>query len=79
MKEVAISEFKAKCLSMLKQVQKTKRPIRITKFGQPLAEVIPVSPQGNRSWIGSLKGKLKVTGDIVSPVFEESDWKDLKD
>ena len=79
MKEVAISEFKAKCLSMLKQVQKTKRPIRITKFGQPLAEVIPVSPQGNRGWIGSLKGKLKVTGDIVSPVFDENDWKDLKD
>jgi PHD/YefM family antitoxin component YafN of YafNO toxin-antitoxin module len=33
MKEVAISEFKAKCLGMLEQVRKTRKPIRITRFG----------------------------------------------
>ena len=79
MKEIAISEFKAKCLSMLQQVHKTKRPIRITRFGKPLAEVVPASPPSKKSWIGSLKGKIKVTGDIVSPIFDESYWKDLKD
>jgi len=43
MKEIAISEFKAKCLSLLDQVQKTKKPIRVTRFGKPIAEVIPVA------------------------------------
>jgi len=45
MKEVAISEFKAKCLSLLEQVQKTKKPILVTRFGKPIAEVVPASPQ----------------------------------
>jgi hypothetical protein len=30
MKEVAISEFKAKCLGILEEVRKTRRPIRVT-------------------------------------------------
>ena len=30
MKEVAISEFKAKCLGMLEEVRKTGKPIRVT-------------------------------------------------
>ena len=47
MKEV-ISEFRSKCLAMLRQVQNTKRPIRITKFGKPLAEIVPVPPQKNK-------------------------------
>jgi prevent-host-death family protein len=39
MKRVAISEFKAKCLSLIDQVQKTKKPLCITRFGKPVAQV----------------------------------------
>lgn len=77
MKEVAISEFKAKCLAMLEEVQKTKKPILVTKFGRPIAEVSPPSlNQKGKSWIGSMKGEIKFLGDIVSPVFDEGDWKE---
>jgi prevent-host-death family protein len=44
MKEIAISEFKAKCLAILEQVNKTKHPVLITRFGKPVAEVVPPSP-----------------------------------
>ena len=40
MKEVAISEFKAKCLGMLEEVLKTGKPIRVTRFGKPVAEAV---------------------------------------
>ena len=56
MKEVAISEFKAKCLAILDEVQKTKQPIRVTRRGRPIAEVSPPSPTNNRDWMGSMKG-----------------------
>jgi prevent-host-death family protein len=80
MKEVAISEFKAKCLAMLEQVQKTKKPIRVTRFGKPVAEVVPVSPRAiSEDWIGSMKDTMKISGDIVSPANDESDWEALKD
>jgi prevent-host-death family protein len=80
MKEVAISEFKAKCLSLLDQVQKTKKPILVTRFGKPIAEVIPASPlAGPRDWIGSMKDTMKILGDIVSPASDEDEWEVLRD
>jgi len=79
MKEVAISEFKAKCLGLLEQVRKTKKPIRITRFGKPVAEIIPPSPASEPGdWLGSMKGRMEILGDIVSPVVDESDWEALR-
>jgi prevent-host-death family protein len=80
MKEVAISEFKAKCLSLLEQVQKTRKPILVTRFGKPIAEVVPASPTaGPGDWIGSMKGTFDILGDIVSPADDEQDWEVLRD
>lgn len=79
MREVAISEFKAKCLSLLAQVQKTKKPIRITRFGKPVAEVVPTSPSSKSDWMGSMKERIEILGDIVSPANEENDWEALRD
>src|ERR1700720_3421386 len=45
MKEMPISKFKATCLAVLEQVRKTKRPVRITRFGKPVAEVVPPSAE----------------------------------
>jgi prevent-host-death family protein len=79
-REVAISEFKAKCLSLVDQVNKTKTPLRITRRGVPVAEVVPVSPETDRSkWLGSMAGILKITGDIVSPVIDADSFEALKD
>lgn len=79
MKEIAISEFKAKCLALLDQVQKTKKPIRITRFGKPVAEVVPSSPASPSGWMGSMKDSIEILGDIVAPANEESDWEALRD
>ena len=79
MKEIAISEFKAKCLALLDQVQKTKKPIRVTRFGKPVAEVVPPSAVPTADWMGSMKDEIEILGDIVSPANEESDWEALRD
>ena len=44
MNDVSISEFKAKCLGLIEQVHKTRQPLRITRHGRPVAEVIPAGP-----------------------------------
>jgi prevent-host-death family protein len=78
MREIAISEFKAKCLGLLEQVQKTKKPIRVTRFGKPIADVIPPAPEtGASDWVGSMKDTMKIVGDIVSPANDEKDWEVL--
>jgi len=78
--EVAISEFKAKCLALLERVRKTKKPIRVTRFGKPVADVAPPAPAaGPTDWLGSLADTTEILDYIVSPVIEESDWEALRD
>jgi prevent-host-death family protein len=80
MEEVSISKFKAKCLALLEQVRKTKKPLRITRHGKPVAEVVPPSPVEDRSaWIGSMKGRMEILGDIISPASDEDEWEALRD
>ena len=80
MQEVAISEFKAKCLSLLQQVAKTKQPIRVTRFGKPVADVVPPADiQVDRNaWVGSGEGTARILADIVSPANEPDDWEALR-
>ena len=80
MQEIAISQFKAKCLAVLERVRATKKPIRITRFGKPVAEVVPpTSVEDRSSWIGSMKNSMRITGDIVSPANDENEWEVLRD
>lgn len=75
MKEIAISEFKAKCLGILEQVRKTRTPIRVTRFGKPVAEVIPASPgEGTGRRLGSMVGTGEILGDIVGSAGSWDDW-----
>ena len=78
-REVAISEFKAKCLSLLEQVSKTKTPLRVTRRGQALADVIPASSDvEERNWMGSMSDSIEIIGDVVSPVIEIQEIEALK-
>ena len=79
MKQVAISEFKAKCLAILDEVQKTKRPVRITRRGKPVAEVVPPRPQTSEDLFGFMRGQMEILGDIVAPAGDPDDWEVLRD
>jgi prevent-host-death family protein len=79
MEEIAISKFKATCLAILERVRKTRKPIRVTRFGEPVAEVVPPSPKPKKKrWLGALAGTGRVVGDIVSPASDEKDWDVLR-
>ena len=78
--KVAISEFKAKCLSLLEEVNKTKTPLRVTRRGKPIADVFPAGMESDeRGWIGSMAGRMDIAGDIVAPVIETGEIEALKD
>lgn len=78
-REVAISDFKARCLSLLDQVSKTKASLRVTRRGKALADVVPASSDGEqRDWIGSMSGSMEIRGDVISPVIETRKIEALK-
>lgn len=76
--EIAISEFKAKCLSLLEQVRKTRTPLRVTRRGKAIADVFPASSERDESWMGSMSGSIEIIGDIISPVIEIQEIEALK-
>ncbi|MEM9274638.1 MAG: type II toxin-antitoxin system Phd/YefM family antitoxin [Cyanobacteria bacterium P01_F01_bin.143] len=68
MKEIQISTFKAQCLQILDEVNRTEEGIIITRRGQPLVEINPIKTEPNRVFgIGS--GTAKIIGDIISPAL----------
>ncbi len=75
-KQISISEFKAKCLSLLDETGRTGKEYLVTRNGKPLAKVIPIQKKSQTSR-GSLAGLVKLHGDIVSVDFSE-DWDVLK-
>lgn len=76
---ISISEFKATCLKLIDQVKTTGMSIIVTKRGEPYALVTkPPAIEKTESWIGKYKSSIKITGDIINPVVDESDWDVLK-
>lgn len=66
-------------MSLLEQVRKTKIPLRVTRRGKAIADVIPASSETEeRSWIGSMSDSVEITGDIISPVIDTETIEALK-
>jgi antitoxin (DNA-binding transcriptional repressor) of toxin-antitoxin stability system len=75
METMAISKFNATCLATLERVRRTGQPVRVTRFGKPVADIVAPAPEAPpKDWLGSLRGTLEIRGDIVSPSSELVEW-----
>jgi prevent-host-death family protein len=77
-KIIGAAEFKAHCLRLLDEVQRTGESITVTKRGKPVAEVKAVA-QSSRAKIlfGALKGSVTLAPDFdpgESPL--DPDWEE---
>ncbi len=70
------SEFKAKCRQLMDEVAESGEEIIITKYGRPVSKLTPYRKKPKTPF-GIDKGRIKILGDIVSPMphewFEDSD------
>jgi prevent-host-death family protein len=79
MEEMSISAFKARCLAILERVRRTRLPLRITRHGEPVAEIVPPSPPPRPDdWLGSMRGKARIVGDVVGPAADPGTWDALR-
>jgi prevent-host-death family protein len=72
MKYIPAGAFKARCLAVMKQVQSTGETVVVTKRGIPVVKLVPADPENN-DLFGFMAGKVKILGDIESPI--PVDWK----
>jgi len=70
--------FKATCLELMDRVKERREEIVITKYGKPVAKLVPVEDATTRrsAW-GWMKGTVLWYGDIISPIDVE--WEAMKD
>jgi prevent-host-death family protein len=66
-KHIPAGTFKARCLAVMKKVQATGEPVIVTKRGTPIVKVVPVQSEKNEIF-GCMIGKVKIVGDIESPI-----------
>lgn len=68
--QVPAGQFKARCLQLMDDVQKSHEEMVITKFGKPVAKLVPIEKKPQRSLFGFLGGEIVIAGDIVGPIGE---------
>ena len=74
--QMAAGEFKAKCLSVLDEVAKTRKEVIVTKRGRPVAKVVPIAEEKPQIW-GRMAGTAVILGDIISPI-EDAGWDEVE-
>lgn len=76
MKTMRISEFKARCIAVLKEVQRTREPVTVTLRGKPIVAVRPAEEKASGKHLGALKGRMVVRRDLVT-TDSSRDWEML--
>lgn len=74
MKKVAVSQAKARLLSLVDEVAKTGESIIVTKRGMPLVKMVKFRPEKPKPFIGRLVGIVEVSGDLLEPAVRPEDW-----
>ncbi len=77
MKQMPAGEFKARCLSVMDDVNATGEPVIITKRGTPVAKLVPITSK-KQDLFGFMAGELKIIGDIESPVIPLEEWEVMR-
>lgn len=75
---MAAGEFKARCLQVMEQVSRTRRPVTITKRGRPVARLVPVEGDAE-PFLDSLRDRIIIAGDITKPATSPDAWETEKE
>jgi prevent-host-death family protein len=66
---MSLGKFQANCPAILENVQQTNEAVLITRQGKPLVKIIPAKRIPAHKFLGRLQGKVKIVGDIESPMW----------
>ncbi len=79
METIPVSKFKATCLAVVRRVNRTGRPVLITRYGEPMAELVPPTPRTREgAWLGCMRGTVEVLGDEIGSALEAKHWNALR-
>lgn len=76
---VSATAFKAKCLALIEEMNRTKVPIIVTNRGKPVAEMFPVSnSEKGQTHFGYMKGTVYRYDDPFEPAIDPEEWEAMR-
>lgn len=69
---VSATDFKTHCLELIDRIQRTRGEVVVTRYGKPVARLVPVEREGP-SAVGCLRGGVLDMGDLVAATGERWD------
>ncbi len=74
-KMIGAAEFKAHCLRILDEVERTGEGVTVTKRGRPVAELNPVAKkEPGKLFFGSMKGTVLKYEQPFDPAIDPDEW-----
>ena len=64
---IKASDFKARCLKLMDEVNETGEEIIVTKNGRPTARLVPYRPTPG-TWFGADRDIIQILGDLDEPL-----------
>jgi len=77
MEEIQISEFQKNIYSIIDSIIRSRQPVLVSDEGKFLVKIVPLSSPKQVSWLGCMKEKGKITGDVVTPAEDTKAWEVL--
>ncbi len=78
MEEIQISKFKATCLAVLDRVGRMRKPVLVTRFGKPVAQILPPPPSPAGEWLGAMQDDGEIRDDLIAPAADLAEWDVLR-
>ena len=79
-RQVPAAEFKARCLRIIKEMNRDGGAVTITNRGRPVAVLspMPASEETHSGFIGMMRGTVVKYEDPFEPATSPSDWSALR-
>ena len=78
--DISVTEFRHRCLEIIRSVEKTGKPVAITRRGKVVAQLEPPLPEGDatgaRPW-ERLRGRAKWLAEPQETFVSDADLKGL--
>jgi antitoxin (DNA-binding transcriptional repressor) of toxin-antitoxin stability system len=68
MEEIQLADFQKDVDRVIKKVVRSHKPVWISDQGKLLVKIVPLAYPEQTSWLGCMRDKGKIKGDIISPV-----------
>lgn len=79
MEEIQFSNFRDNMQHIIESLMCSKQPVLISDRGKLLFKIVPVAPTEKKTWLGCMKGRGEIIGDIISPAESADAWEVLSE